>query len=141
MLFSPQLGILIIFGSFFYSVHSFLPRTNPRKGVLTYIHDQPTATFVNRKDGSFEMKTLKKKGTSGLFMDIGKFFSDAFGMDNNDDKGNDGKNSSPKSNNNNFNIQGGAETEHDEGEYGYVGCSNIFKIKVKSLKVGGRDRT
>merc|ERR1719223_1501296 len=25
----------------------------------------------------------------------------------------------------------------DEDEYGYLGCSNIFKIKVKSMKMGG----
>jgi hypothetical protein len=56
-----------------------------------------------------------------LSMDFGKFINDAFNFGDNNSTGM---------------LQQDYITD-DEEEYGYIGCSNIFKIKVKSLKVGG----
>lgn len=72
-------------------------------------------------------KFYRRKCTMPLLMDLGKFLNNAFGMggDNDDDES---KRNQPSS------I---GKSGIDSEEYGYVGCSNIFKIKAKSLKVGG----
>lgn len=133
MRYSIQLGILIFAGSFFTSMDCFMLQRNPRTTFHNRFHDQPerNATPLRSMVGLVEMKGWKRRTTSRLFLDFGKFLSDAFGMDNNDDKGKDSKKSSPRSNNQDLNIHGEEDTIHDEGEYGYVGCSNIFKIKGK----------
>ena len=66
-------------------------------------------------------------------MDFGKFFNDAFNFG-------QGDSNSTELAQGRAGVQIAAVEDYmtaDEEEYGYLGCSNIFKINVKSLKIGG----
>jgi hypothetical protein len=132
MSFQKQLVMLIIAGPFLYgSVHCFLFQRSPRQHFHSCFHDQqPIAISMNNRNKIVDIKGFQRLDNSGLYMDLGKFLSDAFGMGNNDDdkEEKDNKKSTSKSNKD-LNIYGQDDAMHEEGEYGYVGCSNIFKIK------------
>ena len=80
--------------------------SNSLQGVHTCFGDQQC---VNRKD------------STDLSMDFGKFLNDAFSNGDSDDK-------EKKS------LQSYDDDHDEEDEHGYLGCTNIFKIKGTQKK-------
>lgn len=97
---------LINFTTSFLAQRSSPSNSNHLQGVHTCFGDQQC---VNRKD------------STALSMDFGKFLNDAFSMGDNDDK-------EKKS------LQSFDDDHDEEEEYGYLGCTNIFKIKGTQKK-------
>jgi len=108
---------------------SFVPTTN-NNGKYQTIHQYKNGEMNNNMILP-QSQNLKSNSSTQLAMDFGGF-GKFFNLNNNSNNDNNNNNDGRKDTNNQDD-----DDENDDEEEGYLGCTNIFKIKLKALKLGG----